>query len=123
VLRFLADESCDFAVVAALRNAGYDVTAVAELSPAAIDDAVLALAHSESRVLLTEDKDFGMLAYAGRRQTAGVLLIRFPARARTQLAPKLLQIVGDVGERLIGSFAVVEPARVRISRLPGFTER
>ncbi len=29
-LRFLADESCDFAVTRALRMAGYDVLAVAE---------------------------------------------------------------------------------------------
>jgi hypothetical protein len=31
-MRFLADESCDFAVVRALRAAGHDVVAVAELS-------------------------------------------------------------------------------------------
>jgi hypothetical protein len=29
-MRFLADESCDFAVVRALRAAGHDVLAVAE---------------------------------------------------------------------------------------------
>ena len=40
-MRFLADESCDFAVVRALRGAGHDVSAVTELSPAAKDDAVL----------------------------------------------------------------------------------
>ena len=28
---FLADESCDFAVVRALREAGFDVTAVSEV--------------------------------------------------------------------------------------------
>jgi predicted nuclease of predicted toxin-antitoxin system len=38
------------------------VTASAELNPAATDDAVLSLARSEQRVLLTEDKDFGLLA-------------------------------------------------------------
>ena len=30
-LRFLADESCDFAVVRALRGEGYDVLAVSEV--------------------------------------------------------------------------------------------
>jgi hypothetical protein len=29
--RFLADESCDFTVVTALRNAGHDITAIAEI--------------------------------------------------------------------------------------------
>jgi predicted nuclease of predicted toxin-antitoxin system len=62
-VRFLADESCDVAVVTALRNAGHDVKAIAETNPGAEDEPVLALASSEARVLLTEDKDFGLLAY------------------------------------------------------------
>ncbi|MBI3080243.1 MAG: DUF5615 family PIN-like protein, partial [candidate division NC10 bacterium] len=32
-MRFLADESCDFAVVRALRAAGHDVVAIAEVTP------------------------------------------------------------------------------------------
>jgi predicted nuclease of predicted toxin-antitoxin system len=63
-VRFLADESCDSAVVRALRSAGHDMTAVAEVNPGLEDRVVLALARSEARVLLTEDKDFGLLAYA-----------------------------------------------------------
>jgi hypothetical protein len=73
-LRFLADESCDVAVVSALRAAGYDVSAIVEVSPGAQDAAVLALARTESRVLVTEDKDFGLLAYAGGQETTGVVL-------------------------------------------------
>jgi hypothetical protein len=34
-MRLLADESCDFAVVRALRAAGHDVRAVADAAPAA----------------------------------------------------------------------------------------
>jgi hypothetical protein len=33
-VRFLVNESCDFAVVTALRLAGHDVTAIAETMPA-----------------------------------------------------------------------------------------
>jgi predicted nuclease of predicted toxin-antitoxin system len=115
-VRFLADESCDFAVVRALRDAGHDVTAVAELKPAATDDAVLSLARSENRILLTEDKDFGLLAYAGGQQTAAVILIRFPASARKQLGQTAVNLVAEIGERLGGAFVVIEPGRARISR-------
>jgi hypothetical protein len=31
-VRFLADESCDFTVVKAVRNAGHDITAIAEIA-------------------------------------------------------------------------------------------
>jgi predicted nuclease of predicted toxin-antitoxin system len=118
-VRFLADESCDFAVVTALRAAGHDVSAVTEVSPRAKDPDVLALARSESRVLLTEDKDFGLLAYAGGQDTAGVLLIRFPSDARSSLGQSVVTLVSELGERAVGAFVVIEPGRARVSR-PGF---
>jgi hypothetical protein len=55
-VRLLADESCDFAVVRALRSAGHDVKAVGESLPGAADETVLSLAAGEKRVLITEDK-------------------------------------------------------------------
>jgi predicted nuclease of predicted toxin-antitoxin system len=115
-VRFLADESCDFTVVSALRNAGHDITAIAEINPGVEDDVVLALARSEARVLLTEDKDFGLLAYAGGRETAGVVLIRFPAGVRSSLGQALIDLAAELGERMVGAFVVVQPGRARISR-------
>jgi predicted nuclease of predicted toxin-antitoxin system len=117
-VRFLADESCDFVVVTALRATGHDVTAVAEMSPRAKDSAVLSLARSADRVLLTEDKDFGKLAYADGHQTAGVLLIRFPGDARSGLGEAITSVVAELGERIKGAFVVIEPGRARISRPP-----
>ena len=76
---FLADESCDFAVVRALREAGFDVTAVSEVWPGAVDDVVFDLAICEGRMVIAEKKDFGRLVLAGRRVTGGVLLLRFLA--------------------------------------------
>lgn len=115
-MRFLADESCDFAVVRTLRQAGHDVSAISETNPAAEDAVVLALARSESRILLTEDKDFGLLAYAGGQETSGIILIRFPADARKQLGQTVVNVVAEIGERLNAAFVVVEPGRARISR-------
>ena len=115
-MRFLADESCDFAVVTALRTAGHDVSAVAEISPRAKDPAVLALARSDARVLLTEDKDFGWLAYAGGQGTPGVLLIRFPGHARSALGEAVVSVVAELGDRIAGTFVVIEPGRARVSR-------
>ena len=117
-MQFLADESCDFAAVKALRTAGYNVSAIAEISPGAEDDAVLTVARSDKRVVLTEDKDFGRLAYADGKQTAGVVLIRFPAGARSTLGQAVVELVVDLGERLGGAFVVLEPGRARLSRLP-----
>jgi hypothetical protein len=72
-----------------------EAPAVAEISPRAKDPIVLGLARSEARVLLTEDKDFGLLAYAGGHRTAGVLLIRFPTDARSGLREAVLSVVAE----------------------------
>jgi len=84
-MRFLADESCDFRVVRALRAAGHDVTAVIEVATGAADGAVFQMAEREQIIFVTEDRDFGQLVYAGARPACGVILLRFPSTARTAL--------------------------------------
>jgi len=120
-VRFLADESCDFNVVRALREAEFDVLAVVEVIPRATDARVIELAVVEDRVLLTEDKDFGQLVYASAATSPGVVLIRFPAGARQSVSAATLELIRRRREQLRGSFVVLQPGRVRIGRprLPG----
>jgi predicted nuclease of predicted toxin-antitoxin system len=113
-MRFLADESCDFAVVRALRANGHDVIAVAEVAARTEDAEVIAWAVREARVLLTEDKDFGQLVYAGAHQSTGVILIRFPASARPILPNRVLEIIQQHQDQLAGAFVVLQPHRSRI---------
>lgn len=115
---FLADESCDFAVVRALRAAGYDVLAVAERSPGARDEEVIRLATGERRVLLTEDKDFGQLVFAAGKETCGGIFIRYPAGLRSELPQRVLDAVKRESSRMQTAFVVLQPKRMRISRLP-----
>lgn len=118
-LRFLADENCDHAVVRALRADGYDVAALAETTTRSIDDLIIEQARREQRILLTEDKDFGWLVFVRAAASIGVILIRFPAPARAGLGPAVSQLVREHASEIRGTFTVVEPGRVRISRLPG----
>jgi predicted nuclease of predicted toxin-antitoxin system len=117
-VRFLADESCDFAAVHALRAAGHDVVAVSDVARGAEDSVVIELARSDRRVLLTEDKDFGQLVFAAARQSSGVVLLRWPVSARSTLGAPIVEFVAAQGDLLTGSFAVVEPGRARMSRPP-----
>jgi predicted nuclease of predicted toxin-antitoxin system len=118
-LRFLADESCDFAVVRALRADGYDVLAVSEVTQRSDDRELIEQAYREQRVLLTEDKDFGWLVYVSHAESAGVILIRFPGNARQVLAQEIVRLVSEQSDRLLSAFAVVQPGQVRISHRPG----
>jgi len=117
-VEFLADESCDFAAVRALRASGHDVAAVAEWIGGAPDDRVMETALASGRILLTEDKDFGQLVYANGQVSRGVILMRFPARARSQLGAQVVAAVDQLGPRLLGAFTVIQPGRVRLSRDP-----
>ena len=113
-MRFLADESCDAAVVQTLREAGHEVKSVREWRRGAPDRDVIDAAQSDERILLTEDKDFGRLFFASSAKSAGVVLIRYPAKARTLLAQEVAAMVEEVAGRLAESFVVLQPGRVRV---------
>lgn len=114
-MRFLADESCDFAIVRALRSAGHDVLAVAEVSPRADDAEVIRRALGERRILLTEDKGFGQLVFAHGERTHGVFLLRFPSSVREQIAGDVVRLVEKEGGRLARCFVVIQPGKIRIT--------
>jgi predicted nuclease of predicted toxin-antitoxin system len=118
-VRFLADENCDFAVVRALRAAGHDVLAVSEFQQRSIDRQLMEMAYAEDRILFTEDKDFGWLAFVGHVDNPGVIPIRFPASARHALAASVIRLVSEFSAKLTGAFVVLRPGSVRISNLVG----
>jgi predicted nuclease of predicted toxin-antitoxin system len=115
-MRFLADESCDFAVVRALRAANHDVLAVAELWPGTEDSQVIREAPLQERVLVTEDRDFGQLVFAANHESGGVIYLRFPATARAAMASAVVDFVARHPGTLVGHFIVLQPGRARISR-------
>lgn len=81
-MQLVADESCAGPVIRALRSAGHDVIAIAEISKGEPDERVMKRAFDERRVLVTEDRDFGELVYARRRPSVGVIFVKFDSRAR-----------------------------------------
>jgi hypothetical protein len=62
-------------------------------------------------------KDFGQLVFAAAKQNSGVILIRYPAPARSTLTVALLKFLSDNGENLYSRFAVLEPGRTRVTQL------
>lgn len=120
-MRFLADESCDFRVVSALRSDGNDVLAVAENSMGASDLAVIAIAARERRVTITEERDFGRLVFAdGHAAQNGILFIRCPESIRPVLGEKIaawVRFMVRTGMNFDRRFVVWKPEGIRIRRL------
>jgi predicted nuclease of predicted toxin-antitoxin system len=114
----LADESCAGPVIRALRAAGHDLVAIAEVAKGTSDESVMDRAFAEGRILITEDRDFGELVFAAGRSTAGVVFIKFHGRTRGAKPAAVCEAIAKLGERLRGGFAVVEPGRVRLAKRP-----
>jgi len=113
-LKFLADESCDFAFVRVLRQNEYDVKAIVEVMPGASDLKVLESGFEEKRVLLTEDKDFGEWIFAQKNATSGVILLRYPIETRLQMSLAMIELVNEHGSELRKRYVVLEQGRARI---------
>jgi len=114
-MNFLADESCAAPVIRALRAAGHDVLAIAEVAGGANDEQVLERAVREQRVLVTEDLNFGNLVFARGLPTPGVILVRFRTPVRSAKPATVVEAVSRLGSRLRNAFVVVEPGRIRVS--------
>ncbi len=117
-MEFLADESCAGPVIRALREAGHDVIAIAEIAKGIPDERVMARAFDEGRVLITEDSDFGELVYTRRQPSTGVIFVKFDRRTRYAKPAAVVEAVAKLGARLQNGFAVIEPGRVRLGKRP-----
>jgi len=101
-----------------MREHGHDVASVWESSRGSADDAVLARAQREQRVVVTFDKDFGELAFRrGLAASCGIVLFRIEARDPTTLAHRLVNVLHSQPDWR-GVFASVDEDRIRIRPLP-----
>lgn len=116
-MRFLVDENVEQPVVDAMRAAGNDVVCVGEVASGARDEDVLRLANAESRLLVTNDKDFGEFAYREGRVSEGIILLRLQRQDGLAKAARLTEILHELRERIAGHFAVVTEQRVRLRPL------
>jgi hypothetical protein len=101
-IRFHLDEACDPRVAVGLRMRGVAVTTTADAGLlGAADEAHLAFARNESRVILTHDADFLRLHAGGASHTG---IVYCPPQART---------LGELIRLLVLIWELLEPAEMR----------
>lgn len=116
-MRWLADECVAAPLVALLRSFGHDVLYVAEVAAGLSDAEVVALAMRESRLLLTEDKDFGDLVFRWGRPVPGVVLMRIDPDSVKLKTIRLAAAIDRFGGDLFGRYMVIEEGRFRSRHL------
>jgi len=113
-MKFLVDESVEYAVVIFLREKGFDVASIAETSASIDDEAVLEMAFKQHRILITNDKDFGELIYRHKLTHVGVILLRLPREDAESKIESLSELFKRYGKKLPGAFTVVTEREIRI---------
>ena len=96
-----------------LTDLGHDVLSARETAPGASDEALLALANQERRVLVTEDKDFGDLVFV--RRLDHPCIIRFVNMRSEEKDAAMRELIERHSEAMHQpTLIVVTPRRVRI---------
>jgi predicted nuclease of predicted toxin-antitoxin system len=117
-MQLLVDENLPATVIAELRQHGHDVFSVKESMRGADDPDILARAQAEARVVVTQDKDFGELAFRiGLPATCGVILLRLTGDDPDADNRRIVAVVESRTD-WSGAFAVATEKRVRVRPLP-----
>src|SRR5215211_2653442 len=94
----------------------------AEIARSASDIETVNEAHSQGRLLLTDDKHFGELVFRWRCRVPGLVLLRIEPEVGDLKWTRLNAAILRFGDGLLGRYTVVEGARFRsrplIERLP-----
>ncbi|HLJ58041.1 MAG TPA: DUF5615 family PIN-like protein [Chthonomonadaceae bacterium] len=113
-MRFLVDECTGPAVAEWLRAEGHDVVSVYDDRRGIDDDAVLQIAISERRILITNDKDFGDKVFRDGRRHHGVVLMRLDDERSAVKVATVRRLIAQYAEELPDRFTVVTENRVRL---------
>ena len=115
---FLANENVPAPLLRVLRQQGLVVHAVGDFMPGASDSAVLQHAHGQALWLLTFDRDYGELVFAGKAPAPpAILYLRQDPFPMARLAETVLAALVNL-EDLRGHLVVVDGRRIRRRPLP-----
>jgi predicted nuclease of predicted toxin-antitoxin system len=112
-MKVLADENCEREMIDSLRLAGHDVVSILDMSPSIDDGMVFGLAQKEGRILLTSDRDFGMIAEHASMRPPAVILMRLERLSLRRRIEIVLRTFAELGDGTDRQFIVIEPHQVR----------
>lgn len=117
-MRLLMNENMAASVIRTLRDRGHDVLAAKGSLRGEADATILTRAQAESRLVVTQDKDFGELAFlAGLPAHCGIILFRLSGNdAQVEFA--FMAEVIESRTDWPGHFTVATNDRIRTRPIP-----
>lgn len=112
-MKFLADVNIEKLVVAEVRNLGYDIVWIAEENPYLDDISIFKIAQKESRVLLTNDKDFGEIVFRQKLISSGIVLFRIKGQDTMEKLKLFRKVLIFHNDRISKHFVVISKEKIR----------
>jgi len=91
---------------------------IAEINSGEVDLNILKQSIDEKRVLITEDLDFSELVFRDAQPAYGLLSVRIPSGQRTAKIQRIIEVVDQYEDQLVGSFTTITLDDVRLRTLP-----
>ncbi|MCY3837355.1 MAG: DUF5615 family PIN-like protein [Gammaproteobacteria bacterium] len=120
-LKFLVDNALSPRLAAGFCAAGHDAVHVRDIGlQSATDIAIFEIAADQSRIIVSEDTDFGTLLALRDAAAPSVVLFRgmLDRRAGSLLHTLVANMASVEADLEAGAVVVFEPSRIRIRRLP-----
>lgn len=120
MIRFLADENISPLTVKYIKEQGYDIVTVTNISlKSKPDEEIVHWAAKNNHIILTFDLDFGTIYYFSSKKTTGIIVLR--------LKPQTIENANEAIKKLLSSnildkvenrkaLLIVDKIKVRIKR-------
>lgn len=114
-VRLLLDESIGIRVYSKLKQMGFDVVSAIHSMRGAGDEEIIRKAMDEKRIIVTNDKDFGWLAYL--HKPPGVVLLRLKDERTENKVKIIIHIIEKYRGNILGNILVASEKKIRIRRI------
>lgn len=113
-IKILADENVDNRIVKELRNNLYQVISVLESYRGISDKNVLQLAKDNQALILTQDRDFGIMVFAYKEKDTSIIFLRYEHTKVKEITQAIITVLNQYGDSLYGKFVTITPSKVKI---------
>lgn len=110
----LADENIDRNIIKFLRDNGIPAISVYENHRGVTDEEIISISKNPSKIILTEDKDFGEWVFSHNQKDISVILLRYHFSETQKIKQILLEIIKSKFNLLQDSFTTITPNKIRI---------
>lgn len=113
-MRFLIDECLPKSLVGELESRGHEARAVSVDEPGIADAVVVMLGWDEDRLVVSSDSDIPTKVVFELFPAEGVMFLRLKVQSKQRIVDRILSVIDEYGEAMIGQILTVDDWRVRV---------